>query len=60
MASPSQLLAASGNQVWDLVKAGTKSVRLVGLPELCCAWKEPVNSQAPRRLGTCEDWLTGI
>lgn len=54
-----RLLAASGNQVWDLEKARKVPVRLVGLPDLCCAWKEPVSSRAPRRLGTCEDWLTG-
>lgn len=54
-----RLLAASGNQVWDLVKARKLSVRLVGLPDLCCAWKEPMNSKVLKRLGTCEDWLTG-
>lgn len=54
-----RLLPASGNQVWDLVEAGKVSVRLVGLPDLHRAWKEPVNSKAPRRLETCEDELTG-
>lgn len=55
-----RLLAASGNQVWDLVKARKVSVRLGGLPGLCCAWREPVNAKAPRRLGACEDWLCAL
>lgn len=60
MTSLPRLLAASGNQVWDLVKARKVSVRLVKLPGLCRAWREPVNSKAPRRLGTREDWLYAL